>query len=180
MTAQEIYSKMTRLYMAIKLAPDNVPAWRTVVYTGFIQNSRLTGQQNAPEGGVAFAAPTAADTKAEAFARKSLTVTFNFGSAQIDENGKTIIEMGFADVARQFAGSRVRLVGHTDNVGSDEANRALSFRRAQAVKSYLIQKYNFDSNRFIVEGKGSTVPVAGNDTDSGRAKNRRVDFEILN
>ncbi len=179
MTGQEIYSKMTRLYLAINLAPENVPAWRSVANSTFVQNSRLSGAMNAAEGGIAFSTPSATETKADAFARKTLSVTFNFGSSELDQNGKTIIEIGFADVARQFAGSRVRLVGHTDNVGSDQGNLALSRRRADAVKSYLVQKYGFDPNRFITQGKGSTVPVATNDTDDGRAKNRRVDFEIL-
>ena len=179
MTGQEIYSKMTRLYMAINLAPDNVPAWRTVANSVFVQNSKLSGPMNAAEGGIAFSAPSKTETTAGAFAKKTLSVTFNFGSAELDQNGKTIIEIGFADVARQFGGSRVRLVGHTDNVGSDQGNMALSRRRAEAVKNYLVQKYGFDPNRFITLGKGSTVPVASNDTDDGRAKNRRVDFEIL-
>jgi outer membrane protein OmpA-like peptidoglycan-associated protein len=47
------------------------------------------------------------------------------------------------------------------------------------VKNYLVQKYGFDPNRFITVGKGPSVPVASNDTEDGRAKNRRVDFEIL-
>jgi NitT/TauT family transport system substrate-binding protein len=180
MTGQEIYGKMTRLYMNINLAPDNVPAWRTVANSTLVQNSKLTGALNAAEGGIAFSAPGTTETKAEAFARKTLSVTFKFGSAELDQNGKTIIEIGFADVARQFAGSRVRLVGHTDNVGSNEANMTLSRRRAEAVKNYLVQKYSFDANRFITQGKGSTVPVASNDSEDGREKNRRVDFEILN
>jgi len=179
MTAQEIYGKMTRLYMAINLAPDNVPAWRTVQDPGFARNARLSGPANAAEGQVVFAAPTQAEVSAEAFAQKTLSVTFRFGSAELDENGKTVIEIGFADVARQFGGSRVRLVGHTDNIGSDQANMALSRRRAEAVKAYLVQKYGFDRDRFITLGKGSTQPVAGNETDEGRARNRRVDFESL-
>ncbi len=180
MTGQEIYSKMTRLYMAINLAPDNVPAWRTVADASFSQNSRLTGPMNAAEGQITFTQPTRQDADANAYARKTLSVTFRFGSAELDENGKTVIEMGFSDVARQFGGSRVRLVGHTDNVGSDEANMALSMRRAESVRDYLIRKYNFDRDRFITQGRGEVQPVASNDTEEGRSKNRRVDFEILN
>jgi NitT/TauT family transport system substrate-binding protein len=180
MTGQEIYSKMTRLYMAINLAPDNVPMWRTVQNASLVQSSKLTGAMNAAEGGIAFSTPGNTELNADAFARKTLSVTFNFGSAELDQNGKTVIEIGFADVSRQFAGSRVRLVGHTDNIGSDQANMSLSLRRAQSVKSYLVGKYGFDPNRFVTLGKGSSLPVASNDNAEGREKNRRVDFEILN
>jgi NitT/TauT family transport system substrate-binding protein len=180
MTGQEIYTQMTRLYMAINLAPENVPAWRTVQDPSLVRAARLSQPMHAAEGQIAFSTPTQQDVAASAVASKTLSVTFRFGSAELDENGKTVIEIGFADVARQFGGSRVRLVGHTDNIGSDEANMALSKRRAEAVKSYLVSKYNFDRDRFITMGKGSSVPVATNDTDEGRAKNRRVDFEILN
>jgi len=180
MTGQEIYTKMTRLYLAINLAPEDVPAWRTVANASLVQNSKLSGALHAAEGGIAFSAPSSTETKADAFARKTLTVTFKSGSAELDQNGKTIIEIGFADVARQFAGSRVRLVGHTDNVGNAQSNLTLSMRRAEAVKVYLVKKYGFDPNRFITQGKGQTVPVGSNDTEDGREKNRRVDFEILN
>jgi NitT/TauT family transport system substrate-binding protein len=179
MTGQEIYSKMTRLYSAINLAPDNVPVWRTVADAGLVRGAGLTGPMHAAEGQIAFSRPTSADAGKTAMATKTLSVTFRFGSAELDENGKTVIEIGFADVARQFGGSRVRLVGHTDSVGSDDANMALSRRRAQAVRDYLIRKYRFDSDRFITVGKGETQPVASNDTETGRSKNRRVDFEIL-
>jgi len=180
MTGQEIYTQMTRLYMAINLAPDNVPAWRTVQDPSLSRAARLSMPMHAAEGQVAFSTPTQQDVTAAAVASKTLSVTFRFGSSELDENGKTIIEIGFADVARQFGGSRVRLVGHTDNVGSDQANMALSKRRAESVKTYLVKKYNFDRDRFITLGKGSSVPVETNTTDQGRAKNRRVDFEILN
>jgi outer membrane protein OmpA-like peptidoglycan-associated protein len=151
-----------------------------VADAGLVRQASLTGPMHAAEGQIAFTRPTSADAGKAAMATKTLTVTFRFGSAELDENGKTVIEIGFADVARQFGGSRVRLVGHTDSVGSDDANMALSRRRAQSVRDYLIRRYRFDSDRFITVGKGETQPVASNDTEAGRSKNRRVDFEILN
>ncbi len=69
--------------------------------------------------------------------------------------------------------------GHTDNVGTEHHNVALSLRRAETVAEYLIdQGATFD--RVTFEGFGSSRPIAGNDTDNGRAKNRRVEILIRN
>ena len=69
-------------------------------------------------------------------------------------------------------------VGHTDSVGTDAYNQALSVRRSEAVKSYLIGK-GVDKNRVYTEGKGEKQPVADNKTAEGRAKNRRVEIEVV-
>ncbi len=72
---------------------------------------------------------------------------------------------------------QVEISGHTDSVGSDEYNRALSLRRAQAVKDWLVQK-GIAGNRLKTVGKGETEPVASNDTAEGRAENRRIEFYV--
>ena len=72
----------------------------------------------------------------------------------------------------------VIVVGHTDNVGSTESNQKLSLRRAEAAKNYLVKK-GIDPNRIYTEGKGETQPVADNRTAEGRAKNRRVEIEVV-
>ena len=69
-------------------------------------------------------------------------------------------------------------VGHTDSKGSDKANQALSVRRAEAVKAYLVSK-GIEKNRVYTEGKGSKQPVADNKTAEGRAKNNRVEIEVV-
>ncbi len=69
-------------------------------------------------------------------------------------------------------------VGHTDSVGSDEYNQKLSVRRAEAVKAYLVGK-GAEKNRVYTEGKGEKAPVADNKTAEGRAKNRRVEIEVV-
>ena len=73
----------------------------------------------------------------------------------------------------------MKVSGNTDNTGSRQANIELSKRRAQAVVSYLIEKYGYERNKFVVEGNGPDLPIADNSTDDGRAKNRRTDFEII-
>jgi OOP family OmpA-OmpF porin len=69
-------------------------------------------------------------------------------------------------------------VGHTDSVGGDSYNQKLSVKRAEAVKSYLVSK-GIEKNRVYTEGKGEKQPVADNKTAEGRAKNRRVEIEVV-
>ncbi|WP_343231011.1 outer membrane protein OmpA [Variovorax sp. WS11] len=69
-------------------------------------------------------------------------------------------------------------VGHTDSIGTDGYNQRLSVRRAEAVKAYLVSK-GIERNRVYTEGKGEKQPVADNRTKEGRAKNRRVEIEVV-
>ncbi len=69
-------------------------------------------------------------------------------------------------------------VGHTDSVGSDAYNQKLSVRRSEAIKAYLVTK-GVEKNRVYTEGKGEKQPVADNKTTEGRAKNRRVEIEVV-
>lgn len=69
-------------------------------------------------------------------------------------------------------------VGHTDSVGSDAYNQKLSVARAESVKAYLVSK-GIEKNRVYTEGKGEKQPVADNKTAEGRAKNRRVEIEVV-
>jgi OOP family OmpA-OmpF porin len=69
-------------------------------------------------------------------------------------------------------------VGHTDSIGTDAYNQRLSVRRAESVKAYLVSK-GIEKNRVYTEGKGEKQPVADNKTSEGRAKNRRVEIEVV-
>lgn len=73
---------------------------------------------------------------------------------------------------------RIRIIGHTDNVGKDEANQRLSEGRANAVRQDLIEK-GIDADRIEAEGRGESEPIDTNDTEEGRQNNRRVEIEIL-
>ena len=69
-------------------------------------------------------------------------------------------------------------IGHTDSVGSLPYNKKLSVRRAESVKAYLVSK-GIEANRVYTEGKGKSQPIADNKTKEGRAKNRRVEIEVV-
>jgi NitT/TauT family transport system substrate-binding protein len=177
---EDLYAAMATAYAAINQAPAKVPAWRQVSDPSLLAEIDLvskTGQ--APEGGVKFSAPTQAQKEAPAVAVKRVTISFPTGVSQLDENAKYVIQLKFGDVAKSFAGSRVRIEGNTDSVGSEASNQVLSQKRAAAVAQFLVQEYKFDTNRFIVVGNGSKKPVADNATAEGKAKNRRTDFELL-
>jgi outer membrane protein OmpA-like peptidoglycan-associated protein len=79
----------------------------------------------------------------------------------------------------QYTDYRIQLAGHTDNLGSERKNQALSERRVQSIKAYLTQHFPIAPERVQVTGYGSTKPIAPNDTPEGRAKNRRVEVVSL-
>ena len=72
---------------------------------------------------------------------------------------------------------RIKISGHTDNQGDEKSNKILSENRAKAVVNYLI-KEGITSNRLSSAGYGATIPIDTNQTDEGRAKNRRTEFKI--
>jgi OOP family OmpA-OmpF porin len=98
---------------------------------------------------------------------------FDFDSAELTP----AMEQALDDVARRLRESevieRLRIVGHTDSVGAADYNRELSQRRAEAVADYLADR-GLDRDAMTVEGRGETEPVATNETEAGRAENRRV------
>jgi outer membrane protein OmpA-like peptidoglycan-associated protein len=86
--------------------------------------------------------------------------------------------MQVVELAATFGNAYMRIAGNTDNVGGREANMRLSQARADAVARFLVTK-GFDRNKFEVLGNGPDKPLASNETDEGRAKNRRTDFEVV-
>jgi outer membrane protein OmpA-like peptidoglycan-associated protein len=101
------------------------------------------------------------------------------------ESGRAIIKSSsfptlqrLAQVMKDNPTFKLKLSGHTDNVGRDEANMQLSIDRANAVKTYLMNT-GIEEKRFITEGFGATRPIADNNTAEGRQRNRRVEMEIV-
>jgi len=104
-------------------------------------------------------------------------VLFDFDKAVIKPEGKSKLD----DISNKTKGVNLEVViaiGHADSVGSDAYNQRLSVRRAESVKAYLTSK-GIAANRVYTEGKGEKQPVADNKTKEGRAKNRRVEIEVI-
>jgi len=103
-------------------------------------------------------------------------VTFDTNSAEIRPGLYSEIDR-VAGVLKQYPDTFIRVEGYTDSKGSDTYNMDLSKRRASAVKNLLVQR-GVAENRIEVVGFGETMPVATNDTEAGRQKNRRVEIKI--
>ena len=101
-------------------------------------------------------------------------VNFEFDKADLTAEGRSILDRGAA-VLEGNPTVRVEIVGHTDARGADAYNQSLSERRADSVRAYLESK-GIAANRLSASGRGESAPVASNDTDEGRAQNRRVEL----
>jgi len=104
-------------------------------------------------------------------------VLFDFDKAVIKPEGRVKLDDLYARV-KAVSLEVVIIVGHTDSIGGDAYNQRLSIRRAEAVKAYLVSK-GTEPNRVYAEGKGRSQPIADNRTEQGRAKNRRVEVEVV-
>ncbi len=131
------------------------------------------------DGAVAAAAKPAAVAPVAAASKVTYAADafFDFDKAVVKPAGKAKLD----DLVSKVKGINLEViiaVGHTDSIGSDAYNQKLSVRRAEAVKAYLVSK-GIEKNRIYTEGKGEKQPVASNKTKEGRAKNRRVEIEVV-
>jgi OOP family OmpA-OmpF porin len=102
---------------------------------------------------------------------------FDFNKSVLKPEGKAKLD----DLVGKVKGINLEViiaVGHTDSVGGDAYNQKLSVRRSESVKAYLVSS-GIEKNRVYTEGKGEKQPVADNATAEGRAKNRRVEIEVV-
>lgn len=104
-------------------------------------------------------------------------ISFDLGQATIRPSSVRVLDEAVA-VLREYPDVRVRIVGHTDDIGSEAFNLDLSQRRADAVAAYLVEG-GIDAQRIETEGRGDRAPRVPNDSPEHRAQNRRIDFEIL-
>jgi OOP family OmpA-OmpF porin len=163
----------------------NELCWRDANWTPATAAPGCDGAIVAPKAAPA-AAPAAPAPKAAAPAPAPAAATkvtyaadafFDFDKAVLKKEGKAKLD----DLVGKVKGINLEViiaVGHTDSVGTDAYNQKLSVRRAEAVKAYLVSK-GIEKNRVYTEGKGEKQPVADNKTKEGRAKNRRVEIEVV-
>jgi OOP family OmpA-OmpF porin len=123
----------------------------------------------APAAPVAPPAATKVTYAADAF--------FDFDKAVLKPEGKAKLD-DLVGKVKDISLEVIIAVGHTDSTGTDEYNQKLSVKRSEAVKAYLVSK-GIEKNRVYTEGKGEKQPVADNKTKEGRAKNRRVEIEVV-
>ena len=102
------------------------------------------------------------------------TIRFESGRDIIDPDSAGVLDR-LIETALRCPSATIEVAGHTDGDGEDAFNQALSEKRAQAVVNYLV-KAGLPADRFTAVGYGSTQPVASNDTDEGKARNRRIEF----
>ena len=123
----------------------------------------------APAAPASGAAATKVTYAADAFFAANSAVLKAAGKAKLDDLVGKVKAINLEVIVA---------VGHTDSKGADASNQKLSVRRAEAVKAYLVSK-GIEKNRVYTEGKGSKQPVADNKTVEGRAKNNRVEIEVV-
>jgi outer membrane protein OmpA-like peptidoglycan-associated protein len=146
-----------------------------------LANLRLPGgvAVNVPEGSINYnLAKYLADTSAGA-PRTFVFDHLNFESGTTrlaPESGKTVSDM--AAILKAYPTAEVRLDGYTDSTGDPAANKQLSLDRANAIKQQLVAS-GVDGNRISTAGMGQDRPVASNDAEEGRARNRRTELVVL-
>ncbi len=103
-------------------------------------------------------------------------ISFDVNRADIKPNFQPILDR-FATTLAENPYTTVAIIGHTDSTGSDAINDPLSVNRAARTRDYLVAR-GVSSNRFSIDGKGSHQPIASNDTNAGRGRNRRVEIFV--
>lgn len=171
-----VYDQVSRYLKELNPAGFNQNVKRIIPYEEAVNTAYLKGVKDIDAG----------TTYTTDYSKKATSVVasgewrinFDVGRASIRPEAKDILEQIY-NLLVQAEDSKLELVGHTDNTGTQEANYSLSTARAEAVKSYLISR-GIPANRFQkVDGKGQDEPVADNGTPAGKAQNRRVVIAIL-
>lgn len=117
-----------------------------------------------------------ADDQLDKAPKAGALILFDYNSAAIKEESKTLLRMYGNVLQGDLADAVLVIAGHTDSKGSDQYNLALSRRRAEAVKEFLMAEYQIADLRLLIKPYGESKPIAPNETTDGRAKNRRVEF----
>lgn len=124
------------------------------------------------------AAPVDATVCQQLFAETLMkgSIRFETASATIDRDSASVLDR-LIETALRCSTAHIEVIGHTDSDGDAAANQALSERRAEAVASYMVNA-GIPADRFTTSGDGSTHPLTANDTEAGKAQNRRIEFVV--
>lgn len=142
---------------------------------GYVWNKRMENQQKQIEQqtrGTGVEVTRTADNQLRINIPSD--ISFDSGQAAIRPNFRPVLD-NFAQSLQQNPSGTVTIIGHTDSTGSPAGNEPLSLQRADATRDYLVSR-GIAANRFQIDGRGAREPVASNDTDAGRARNRRVEI----
>jgi OOP family OmpA-OmpF porin len=142
-----------------------------------LEAARVAREKRRAEEAARAITPEACETRLNVIS-KTGAIYFKTKSADLDRESEPLLE-SVADIANRCPSVNIEVEGHTDNVGSKSANQLLSEQRAKSVVDYLTRK-GVDGARIQSAGYGDTRPVAPNDTEAGRAKNRRIEFKVKN
>jgi len=127
---------------------------------------------------IVIPAPPAPAPAPRVIDRLTLHVNFDFDKSVIRKTDDAEVQQAVAFL-KKYPGYQISIEGHTDSIGTDKYNQALSERRAAAVKAYLLKQGVVDSQRITSVGYGESRPIADNKTKQGRFENRRVEILIL-
>jgi OOP family OmpA-OmpF porin len=165
--------------------------WRDGFWTPATANQACDGALKPPAPVVVPAAPAPAAAPAATPAPVPVPIPapvsekVTFAADAFFDTGKSVLKPDarakLDDLVEKTSGVNLEViiaVGHTDSDGSDAYNQKLSVARSEAVKKYLVSK-GVETNRVYTEGKGEKQPVAENTTKDGKAKNRRVEIEVV-
>ena len=103
-------------------------------------------------------------------------ILFDFNKSNVSETAKEELKQ-FADIMADFKETDISVLGHTDNIGTEQANLSVSKKRASAVANYL-KSCGIEAERLHHDGVAYNMPIADNDTEAGRAANRRVEVYV--
>lgn len=144
---------------------------------GYIWSSRMENQKAAMEqatAGTGVSVSQTADNQLKLDVPSD--VSFDVGRDDIKANFRPVLDR-FADSLRNNPGTNVQIIGHTDSSGPDSINNPLSVNRAASVREYLSSR-GISPSRISIDGRGSRSPIADNGSESGRARNRRVEIFV--
>lgn len=178
---------------AVKFQPQNPAEIRGLTFTAGVGRGVISRGVGSPGlrafAGIGFRKPKIVElppppppAEVEAKVTEKIIITqkihFEFNKSNIRVISNQILDDVVELLGKNPSIAKVEISGHCDWIGGDEYNMRLSQKRAQAVVNYLVAK-GVDTARLVAKGYGESVPIADNNTTEGRAKNRRVEFTVL-